>query len=231
MASSRTWATPKRIDLQKGIATACVQTRRRVSKRKITGYKRELRSVHAQSPRHSESCAGLGRKPSDGEPANSPEQNYRRAYVRDARPLGLPSSPQAAEANVRLRTHSRLSNEQHDAGRQQQDQDDFAKLCFVERAVEFEPEPGADEHNRQCRNKQWHDLTRDRALAAKPRGAQSESGDPDRLKHGALRILGPAAQLAPYDGDDSGQTGRPAKHAVEKTSAKIAGQRRCLDRC
>src|SRR5262249_21063902 len=221
MASSRTWASPKRIELQKDIATACVtrQTRRRVSKRKITGYERELRSVHAQSPRHNESCAGLGRKPSDGEPAKSPEQNYRRAYVRDARPLGLHSSPQATEANVRPRTHSRLPNEQHDAGCQQQDQHNFAKLCFVELAVEFEPEPGAGDHNGQCDNKQRHHLARDRTLAAEPRGAQGESGDPDRLKHGALLILGPAAQLAPDDRDDSGKTARPAKYSVHDTPA------------
>jgi hypothetical protein len=42
----------------------------------IAGYEREVWSVQAQSPRQSECCAELGRKPSDGESANSPEQNY-----------------------------------------------------------------------------------------------------------------------------------------------------------
>src|SRR5260370_13446325 len=49
------------------------QPQRRVqlsTRTKIAGYKREVWSVQAQSPRQSECCAELGRKPSDGEPAN-----------------------------------------------------------------------------------------------------------------------------------------------------------------
>src|SRR6516164_10354776 len=95
---------------------------RRIGTRKIIGYERELRSIQAQPPRHSESCAGLGRKPSDGEPAKSPEQNYRRVLLRNASALDGGSADRAdvfyrAEGNVRLRTYSRLSKEQHCAGR------------------------------------------------------------------------------------------------------------------
>src|SRR5262249_772212 len=39
----------------------------------------ETCSVQAQPPRQSECCAELGRKPSNGESANSPKQNYRTA--------------------------------------------------------------------------------------------------------------------------------------------------------
>ena len=59
-------------------------------------------------------------------------------------------------------------------------------------------------------------------MAAQPSRTHGKSGDSQRLKHGALFIFGPAAQLAPNYRDDSGEPGRPAKHAVEEARSDIA---------
>src|SRR6202140_4649058 len=116
---------------------------------------------------------------------------------------------------------ARLSEQQHDAGRQQQDEHDPAELRLIEPSIKLQPEPRADEQDGEGANEQPPHVTRDRALAAEPGGGHGEGGDPDRLKYGALFILRPAAQLAPDCRDDSGKAGGAAKRAVEEARAGI----------
>ena len=83
----------------------------------------ETCSVQAQSPRQSECCAELGRKPSDGESANSPEQNYR------SRSFRMQAGARRKLASRRQRSCNRS---QPSVGRTQRDDD-----CKIITRIDF----------------------------------------------------------------------------------------------
>src|SRR6516164_8300690 len=99
--------------------------------------------------------------------------------------------------NCALPWLSTISEQQRDAGEEQQREHDLAKGCLVNPAEQLEAKPGSTEHARQSHHKKFSRLRCDGSLRAKPDRTHQKDRNRDRLKHRALDIFRPAAKVAP----------------------------------
>src|SRR5262249_11409429 len=89
-------------------------------------------------------------------------------------------------------------------------------------SVELQSQPRPSKQHGKAEDEEPDGFARYRPLHPEPQPAHREYGDADRLEHGALLVLPPAAHAGPNGRENACQPGEAAENAIEKSDPCIS---------